>query len=125
LDGKKWEQIEGWVSEVYKIFWNNAFYIITNQNVYSSKDGKDWYSFKHKIGNGYYGLNVSYFKNENIVLCFDYGELYISNDLKKVKTIKNPFNDTSSSAYSFFICNNTVIIYYRGDKKIVYWSYLK
>ena len=125
LDGENWEKVEEELStEFKKLFWNNTFNIITEGKIYSSKDGKEWYSFKRDFVDGY-NFDISCFKNKNIIVCFNNGELYISNDLKKVKTIKNPFNDTSPSYYSFFICNNTLIVYNKKEKKFAYWSYSK
>src|SRR5699024_8524118 len=109
LDGENWEKVEEELStEFKKLFWNNTFNIITEGKIYSSKDGfVDGYNF-----------DISCFKNKNIIVCLNNGELYISNDLKKVKTIKNPFNDTSPSYYSFFICNNTLIVYNKKEKNL-------
>ena len=103
-------------------FWPRDGYY--HGKVYSSKDGKEWYSFKRDFVDGY-NFDISCFKNENIIVCFNNGELYVSNDLKKVKTIKNPFDGTSPYDYSFFICNNTLIIYNKKEKKFAYWSYSK
>lgn len=125
LDGENWEKVEEGLSiEFKKLFWNNTFNIVIGGKVYSSKDGKEWYSFKRDFVDGY-NFDISCFKNENIIVCFNNGELYVSNDLKKVKTIKNPFDGTSPYDYSFFICNNTLIIYNKKEKKFAYWSYSK
>lgn len=122
IDGKKWEKVEENLPYFREIFWNNGkFNVVTGNDdsrIYSSIDGNEWYSFRYDFVKNY--SKLSCFKEYGILFTLQNDNIYLSNNLKDVKKIENPFG---SDWCEFFIEKNIFIISNNSKGTFAYWNF--
>lgn len=123
--GKEWKKVDE-IEYVTNIFWNdNRFNMIALDKIYYSENGKEWSSFE--LDFDYDPYQVHFFEKEHIILFQKEKFILCTNDLKNMKKIEIPFDD---SHHRFFISGGNLFIdknnaWKEGEEVFAYWNFDK